>query len=501
MFKNLSVFLFSSILVVSATAQQTIYPKPYGALPSESQLRWHEVEQYVLIHFTPTTFENKEWGYGDADPQIFSPSSFDASQIINAAKSGGFKGVIVVAKHHDGFCLWPTTSTPYNISKSPFRNGKGDMVKEFEMATREAGLQFGIYCSPWDRNNPQYGTKEYIKIFRQQLTELYRNYGDLFITWFDGANGGNGYYGGARENREIDRSSYYDWDSTWKIVRKLQPNAVIFSDLGDVRWVGNENGFASETSWATFTPEPLDGKTVAVPGEIKYWKAQEGTRNGAFWKPAECDVPLRPGWFYHTNQDKNVKSARELFDLYCKSVGRGAALDLGLSPNTKGLLNENDVKVLQEYGKLLQQTFALNLAATATLKISNIRGDNSSLFGTQYLTDENPYSYWATDDSVTTASITLEWKKSVQFNLIRLKENIKLGQRIEKVEVDALLNGVWENIGGATSVGANRIIRLPQNVSTTKLRIRIVQSPVCIALSDLGVFCSPEPDPKSTNNK
>ncbi len=236
---------------VSVKAQVTP-PKPYGVLPSERQLQWHEKEMYVLVHFTPTTFENKEWGYGDADPSIFNPTQFDARQIVSAVRAGGFKGLILVAKHHDGFALWPTKTTTYNISRSPFRDGKGDMVKEFADACRAGGLSFGVYCSPWDRNSPVYGTPEYVSIYREQLRELYTNYGPLFMSWHDGANGGDGYYGGARTSRKIDRSVYYGWDTTWAMTRSLQPGAAIFSDIGwDVRWVGNERGEAAPTSWST----------------------------------------------------------------------------------------------------------------------------------------------------------------------------------------------------------------------------------------------------------
>ncbi|HEU4634043.1 MAG TPA: alpha-L-fucosidase [Flavisolibacter sp.] len=480
------------VLTQLASAQQSLYPEPYGVLPSEQQLRWHEMEMYVLVHFTPTTFENKEWGYGDADPKIFNPSGFNAQQIAGAAKAGGFKGLILVAKHHDGFCLWPTKTTSYNISQSPWKGGKGDMVKEFEMAARKAGLKYGVYCSPWDRNFPQYGSQDYVRAYRQQLKELYTNYGDLFITWFDGANGGDGYYGGAREKRTIDRGSYYGWDTTLQIVRRFQPGAVIFSDVGDVRWVGNEKGHAAETSWATFTPEPIDGKTVAVPGEVKYEKSPEGTRNGAYWKPAECDVPLRPGWFYHPEQDNKVKTPSQLLDLYFKSVGRGASLDLGLSPDTRGLLHDNDVASLKAFGKILQQTFATNHATTALVTATNVRGQNQKLFSPKNLIDGDRYSYWATDDAVTNGTVTLEWQQPVSFNIVRLRENIKLGQRIEKVEVDAFQHNQWQKIGEATSIGANRLIRLPRFITAKKIRIRVVQSPASIALSDVGIFKEPE---------
>ena len=292
--KWITILLLSvSILVKAQNA-----PKPYGALPSKRQLAWHDIEVYGLIHFTPTTFENKEWGFGDADPKTFNPTDFNAEQIIKAAKAGGLRGIILVAKHHDGFALWPTKTTAYNITQSPFRDGKGDLVKEIEQAVRKNGLSFGVYCSPWDRNNAKYGTPEYLAIYQAQLKELYSNYGSLFMSWHDGANGGDGYYGGAKEKRSIDNTTYYDWNNTWAITRKMQPMANIFSDIGlDIRWVGNEDGNAAETSWETFTPLPPEGKNVAVPGQANYPQSPMGIRNGKFWMPAECDVPRRKGWF------------------------------------------------------------------------------------------------------------------------------------------------------------------------------------------------------------
>jgi alpha-L-fucosidase len=483
---------FVFLLTAFTVSGQVKAPAPYGVLPSARQLKWHEVEMYVIVHFTPTTFENKEWGYGDAAPESFNPTAFDAGQIVGAVKDGGFKGVIFVSKHHDGFCLWPTSTTPYNISKSKWRNGKGDMVREFEKASRDRGMQFGVYCSPWDRNNPQYGSYEYVKTYRAQLKELYTRYGSLFMSWHDGANGGDGYYGGTRETRKIDRTTYYGWDTTWAMTRKLQPMANIFSDVGwDVRWVGNEKGEAAPTSWATFTPTPLEGKAKAGPGEVRDDLSPEGTRNGKYWIPAECDVPLRNGWFYHPEQDSTVKSPEKLFDLYLKSVGRGANLDLGVSPDTRGILHEKDVASLKAFGDMLKATFRNDLSKTAKIKASNTRGGDATRFGAQQLTDGNRYSYWASDDKITTPSVELEWKTPQQFNLVRLRENIKLGQRIEKVELDAWLNGAWEKISEATSIGSCRLILLDKPIETTKLRLRIVQSPVAVALSEFNVFLKP----------
>ena len=447
---------------------------------------------YGLIHFGLNTFQDKEWGSGDADPQLFNPAQFDAEQIVLAAKDGALKGLILVTKHHDGFALWPTKTTEYNITKSPWRNGQGDLVREFQQACHKHGLKFGIYCSPWDRNNKNYGRPEYLEIYREQLSELYTNYGDLFISWHDGANGGDGYYGGAREKRMIDRTTYYDWDNTWAMTRRMQPGAVIFSDIGlDVRWVGNEKGFAADTSWATFTPVSPDGKGNPAPGYSKDEKAPGGTRNGKFWLPAECDVPLRPGWFYHAEHDSKVRTAAQLFDLYFKSVGRGANLDLGLAPDKRGLLHENDVKALKEFGALVHETFAVNLAQGSEIKASNVRGNNAKLFGPAQLLDDDRYSYWATDDYVTTPEVTLNLKSAKTFNVIRIRENIRLGQRIEACAIDAWLNGDWKEIASATSLGANRLIRLPASVTTGKVRLRITNSPVGIALGDFGLFAEP----------
>ena len=482
----------SLIALISCTQNEPNDPTPYGALPTERQLKLHEMEMYALIHFTPTTFENKEWGYGDANPKIFNPAKFDANQIASAIKAGGFGGYTVVAKHHDGFCLWPTKTTEYNISKSPFREGKGDLVKEFADAAKKAGLQLGLYCSPWDRNNVNYGDPKYVsEVYYPQLKELYSNYGNLFTVFYDGANGGDGYYGGTREKRKIEASAYYNFDKIWEIVRTMQRNANIFSDIGpDIRWVGNEKGLCAETSWATFTPTSPDSTKKPAPGFSEYQNAPGGTHNGKFWIPAEADVPMRPGWFYHPEEEGNVKTAAQLIDIYYTSVGRGGVMDLGVSPTTEGILCDGDVKKLAEFGSLLKQTFTTNFAKNAVIATSNTRG-KSAKYSTSLLTDGDPYTYWATDDAITTGDITINLKKAESFNVIRLKENIKLGQRIEEVAVDVWESNGWKEIATATSIGANRLIRLPQYVKTEKVRIRITKSPVCIVLSDVGLFAEP----------
>ena len=487
-----SLLSFAFFLFTIVSFAQPV-PKPYGALPSARQLNWQETDMYCIVHFSMATMTDKEWGYGDEDPKIFNPKSFSAMQIVSAAKAGGFKGIVVVAKHHDGFCLWPTKTTSHNISQSPYKNGKGDILKEYQLACRQLGMKMAVYCSPWDRNNAFYGKPEYVtSVYRKQLEELYSNYGPLFMSWHDGANGGDGYYGGSREVRKIDRSNYYGWPDTWAITRRMQPGANIFGDVGpDVRWVGNEEGHAGETYWATYTPHaPETGKKPAN-GFVKDYEGTEGTRNGEFWMPAECDVPLRNGWFYHQSQDGQSKSAYTLLDLYYKSVGRGACLDLGLSPDQDGLLTAEDVAVLKQFGQLLKETFAVNLAKGATFKASNIRGKNSLKFGPANLLDNNRYTYWATDDDITTPELIINPPHLETFNVIRLRENIKLGQRIEGAIIDTWQHGSWQQAGVVTSIGANRLIRLPQNITTQKIRLRITGSPVCIALSDFGLFKEP----------
>ncbi|MGF7081604.1 alpha-L-fucosidase [Mucilaginibacter sp. UYCu711] len=483
--------LFTTLLCgISFLAISQSAPKPYGPLPTKGQLQWQETEMYAIIHFGPDTYTDKEWGFGDEDPAVMNPTQFSAMQIVGAAKAGGLKGIVVVAKHHDGFCMWPTKTTEHNISKSPYKNGKGDIVREYRQACDKLGMKMGVYCSPWDRNSPLYGKPDYVTdVYRKQLKELYSNYGPLFIVWHDGANGGDGYYGGAKEKRTIDRSTYYGWDETWGIARKYQPNAVIFGDVGpDVRWVGNERGQAGETSWATYTPHAPEVGKLPGNGFVLDKEGVEGHRDGKFWMPAECDVSIRPGWFYHADQDTKVKSPATLMKLYYNSVGHGACLDLGLSPNRLGLLADGDVKALAGFGTILKETFAINLAKGATLTPSNVRGKNKTLYGPAKLFDADRYSYWATDDKVMTPELIIDMHQPKTFNVVRLRENIKLGQRIDAVGVDIFADGIWQEVATATSIGGNRIIRLPVNVTAAKVRLRIVKASASTALSDFGLY-------------
>lgn len=465
-------------------------PAPYGALPSPRQLHWHRMEQYSFIHFTVNTFTGKEWGEGDEDPNIFNPTDFDPDQIITSLKAGGMTGAILTCKHHDGFCLWPTKTTEHCVRNSKWRNGKGDVVRDISQAARRHGLKFGVYLSPWDRNNAAYGKPEYIQIYRRQMTELLTNYGPIFEIWHDGANGGTGYYGGAREKRLIDKTKYYDWPNTWALERKLQPGAVIFSDVGpDVRWVGNEKGIAGETCWETYDPVGEKGGPAA-PGDVNSKLNTTGTRNGSHWMPPECDVSIRPGWFWHAEENSKVKTPRQLVDLYYESYGRGASFLLNVPPNRKGVVDDPDAKSLREFGHWKRATFANNLAVGAKLTPSNVRG-NSKTFGARNLLDGNRDTYWATDDAVKTPELTLDFAQPVTFNVIRLQENIKFGQRIGAVQIDQWKDGVWTKIADATSIGNCRLIRLNDHLTANKLKLRITDSPVCPAISDFGLFAEP----------
>jgi len=471
----------------SLWAAETGAPAPYGALPSPGQLLWHEKEFYGFLHFTINTFTDKEWGYGDEDPNLFNPTAFDADAIAGHLRASGMKSVILTCKHHDGFCLWPTKTTAHSVSASKWREGKGDVVRELSAATKKAGLRFGVYVSPWDRNAAAYGTPAYVEMYRAQIRELLTQYGPIDEVWHDGANGGDGFYGGAREKRSIDRTTYYDWPHTWEMIRGLQPNAVIFSDVGpDIRWVGNERGIANETCWETYDPLGEKGGP-ASPGNVNAKESTVGTRNGSKWMPAECDVSIRPGWFWHEKENARVKTPRQLLDLYYKSAGRGAGFLLNVPPDQRGLLHEANVASLQGFGELLRQTFRTNLATGSRILASNFRG-KSKAFRAENLTDGNPASYWATDDSVTAADVVFEWKQPVTFNVVRVRENIRLGQRVEEFSVEAWKDSGWSEVGRATSIGAGRILRIPTDVTAQKVRLRILRSPVAPAISELGFY-------------
>jgi alpha-L-fucosidase len=483
-------FLLATSVAAAWAGRKIAPPAPYGALPSERQLRWHELETTAFLHFTVNTFTNKEWGYGDEDPNLFQPVRFDADAIVSVLADAGMKGVILTCKHHDGFCLWPTKTTEHSVRSSTWRGGKGDVVRDTSAAAARKGMRFGVYLSPWDRNSAQYGKPEYLAIYRQQLTELLTGYGPIFEVWHDGANGGDGFYGGARENRRIDKNTYYDWPRTWDLVRSLQPEAVIFSDVGpDVRWVGNEKGIAGDPCWATFDPVGADGGP-ASPGNVKEKESPTGQRHGSRWLPAECDVSVRPGWFWHESENSKVKTPAQLIELYYESAGRGANLLLNVPPNRDGLLQEQDVASLRGFGAYRRATFGKNLAAGAKATGSNVRG-NDRAYGAGNLVDGRTDTYWATDDGVRQAEVTFDLGREATFSVVRVREAIRFGQRVDAVAVDRWAGGIWEPVAKASSVGARRLMRLERPVTAARVRLRVTEASASPALAEFGLF--PEP--------
>lgn len=457
---------------ISAAAQTKSVGEPakVGPTPSLRQLNWQHMELTAFLHFTVNTFTGREWGLGDEDPNLFNPTAFNADSILLTLKQGGIKGVILTCKHHDGFCLWPTKSTDHNISKSTFQGGKGDIVRDISAAAKKHGLKFGVYVSPWDRNNANYGKPEYIATYRQQITELLTQYGPIFEIWFDGANGGDGFYGGAREKRTIDKHTYYDWPNTWALVRKLQPGAVIFSDAGpDVRWVGNEKGIAAENCWSTVTLLSEDHAHTAVPGDVDTKLSGAGSPDGKEWIPAECDVSIRNGWFYHP--DEQPKSAATLLDIYEKSVGRGAGLLLNIPPDTRGLIADRDADVLYEFAARIRKMFAKNLLRGARLQASNTLGVR---FSAARLVDGLSTTYFATEDGVADAVVTARFPRPTEVNVIRLREAIALGQRVRRYLLEARSGTAdWVTLAAGESIGNCRIIRLERAVQATELRLTL----------------------------
>jgi len=469
-------FALSVLVLLSACMKNAAAPEPYGALPSERQMAWHKLETYAFLHFTTNTFTDKEWGYGDESPMVFNPTNFNADQIIGSLAKAGFKAAILTAKHHDGFCLWPSKYTEHSVKNSTWRNGKGDVVREISDACKKHGVKFGVYLSPWDRNHADYGNKKYIEYYRNQLKELLTNYGDIYEIWFDGANGGDGYYGGAREERRIDRSVYYGWEENFNIVRELQPNAVMFSDAGpDIRWVGNEHGHANDSCWATYTPLPNKGFTKAYAGTCKYWIGETGTINGKYWIPAETDVSIRPGWFYHKNEDNKLKSLDVLLGIYFHSVGNGTSLNLNIPPDRTGQIHKTDSIRLMEFKGYLDKAFSENLLAECKVEASNIRGRN---FQPYNLIDNDSSTYWATEDNKKRATVEFRLEKDVAVNCILLQEYIQLGQRVTDFSIEIFKKGHWKELAKGSTIGYKKIIRFDKCI-TNKLRLKINDALAC----------------------
>lgn len=477
--KNLLI-LASCIILFSCSNGNS--PEPYGPVPSERQLNWHDMGYYMFVHFTVNTFTDKEWGYGDEPESIFNPTALDCRQWARVAKDAGMKGIIITAKHHDGFCLWPSEYTEHSVKKSPWKDGQGDVLRELRQACDEYGLKMGVYLSPWDRNSAVYGTPEYLTYYRNQLRELLTNYGHIFEVWFDGANGGDGYYGGARETRKIDNKTYYDWQNTHEIVRDLQPSAVMFSDAGpDIRWVGNERGMGSLTNWCLLKKDEM------YPGGDFARILGEGHEDGNYWVPAEVDVSIRPGWFYHEKQDSMVRTPENLMELYYSSVGRNSNLLLNVPPDRRGLLHEKDVASLLAFKKMLDEEFKNELGKGKKAESSDSRG---KMYAAANTVDGDPDTYWSTEEDKTSGEFIIDLGEETEVNRIAIQEYVYYGQRVQEFTVSALKNGTWEKLIDGTTIGYKIIRKFPVT-RTSKIRVTINKAKVSPLISNVELYRAP----------
>ena len=477
-YTKLLVVLAATLAVFSCKTSKISSPKPLAVVPTKDQLAWHELETYAFIHFTTNTFTGKEWGYGDESPSIVNPTDMNTDQWVKTIKDAGLKAVILTCKHHDGFVLWPSKYTNHSIAASPYKKGKGDIVKEVSEACKKYGLKFGVYLSPWDRNRADYGSPSYVEYYRNQLKELFAAYGPIFEMWFDGANGGDGYYGGSKETRKINGKTFYDWPKTIELVRGLEPKILFFSDAGpEIRWVGNERGIAGRTNWNTISKDTLYAGKAGIEGLLN-----TGHENGKDWVPAEVDVSIRPGWFYHAEEDVKVKTPEQLFEIYMTSVGRGSNLLLNIPPDRRGQIHEIDVKNLLEWRRLLNERFANNLALSKAVKATDAFNKKQE---TQNLTDGDNKTYWAA--SKNTCDIEVDLEKTETINFVEVSEYIALGQRVKAFEVDVFENGNWKNVAKETTIGYKRIVKIP-TTKASRIRLRITDAKAEVILTELKAF-------------
>lgn len=467
-------------------------PTAVHPVPSERQLLWNETEFYAFFHYGINTFTDREWGLGDEDEALYAPlRKPNPEQWLAAVKAAGMKGGIAVAKHHDGFCLWPTTTTPHNITKAGNKYGRtANIPRLFAKAARKLDMKYGFYISPWDRNSYYYGLDNYITdVFLKQCEELAKYGNDQFEMWFDGANGGTGYYGGRTDKVAVDESCYYDIPNLRDKLHRICPNCVMWGLGGEARWIGNESGFAGETCWAMMNPEkPTNAKR------------QTGYADGWQWLPGESDAEATTkGWFWHEGEE--VLSAERLFQMYLETVGRNATLILNCPPANTGLLPDATVTRLREMGNLLKERLGKDMAKTAHFEVSNTRRAGASRnYLAANLTDGNKDTYWATDDDVSTPVITLSWDTPQTIRYVQLMEYIRKGQRVKDFRIECSADGkAWQELASniaTTTIGYKRII--PLNGSTSKsydagykarfLRISILDSRACPLLSNLSVF-------------
>lgn len=428
--------------------------------PTPQQLAWQEAELSMFLHFGMNTFTDREWGEGNEDPQWFNPSQLDTEQWVQVAKECGFKYLILTAKHHDGFCLWQTRYTEHSVKNSPWRMGKGDVVREFARACQQAGLKKGIYLSPWDRHERTYGdSPAYNRYFMNQLTELLTQYGEVSEVWFDGAcgEGPNG------------RRQEYDWQGYYAVIRKLQPNALIAICGPDIRWVGNEDGYAAETEWSVQDPVP----------------AFHGNVSGKVWWPAECDVSVRPGWFYHAHEDTKVKSLEHLLDIYFKSVGRNSVLLLNVPPDRRGLLADPDVQRLREWRKALDRIFTKDLAARKPVRATSAQRGH----GAASAVDGKRDTYWMPGELP--SSLEIDLRQPTTFNIVMLQEFVAEGQHVEEYSVDALTAAGWQEIKRGTTIGHKKLDRIVP-VTATRVKVSILRSRALPMIRTVSLYHAPE---------
>ena len=466
---------------MSMTAQTK--QEPFGPVPSENQLRWQDMEMYAFIHYSLNTYTDQEWGFGNEDPKLFNPSSLDCRQWARVCKQAGMRGIIFTAKHHCGFCMWPSAYTEYSVKNSPWKNGKGDVVRELADACREEGLKFAVYLSPWDRNHKDYGKPEYVTYFRNQLRELLTNYGEIFEVWFDGANGGDGWYGGANETRKIDRTTYYQWPETYKMIRELQPKCLIWndgSDRGDLRWVGTEAGNVGETNWSLM---PSKGDT---PWHMLHY----GVEDGDVWCPGETNTSIRPGWFYHETENDHVKSLSKLMDTYYKSVGRNSTLLLNFPIAPNGRIHPNDSLRGIAFKKMIDEVFVKG-SVEFRVKNEELRTKSYDYSQGEKIPQQSNHS---------SSLLTLNFQSPTAVNRFLAEEDIALGQRVKKFKLEALVDGKWQPLkdalvengkDGLTTIGHRRIVCFP-TVTATQLRFTITDSKAEPIIKRLGVYLAPE---------
>jgi alpha-L-fucosidase len=444
-------------------------------VPTAAQVRWQREELSVFVHFGVNTFTDREWGDGTEDPRLFRPDGFDADAMVRQAVSAGFRSLVITAKHHDGFCLWPSAHTTHSVASSPWRDGKGDVVGDLARACRAQGIGFGVYLSPWDQHERSYGdSPRYMDFYIAQLEELLTRYGRIVEVWFDGANGE-----GPNGKRQV-----YDWARMHATVRRLAPEAVMFSDAGpDVRWIGNERGVAGETCWSTIDPNivPYAGFDAPWVGDV----LQQGHRDGAVWRPGETDVSIRPGWFYHAAEDARVRTPANLLGLYFTSVGRNSKLLLNVPPARDGRWHASDLRALEGFAARRRDAFGRDLAAGARVTASSSAAGR----GASRVVDGSPDTWWEASAAADGATIELVLAKAAMANVVRLAEPIVSGQVIERFEVDVLdeARDAWWQVASGTTIGYARLARFSAR-PVRRMRVRVWSSLGVARLSQVSLF-------------